>query len=179
AQVISLDAYHWLGNDLGALILDADGTTVTAARSGLSVARVQVTRRALAWLFQAPRLLAGETQFPIVFVATATDGDSSVAGEITALRGEGLHPGDDILEPLASHVDARRERGRAVIDAGEPLQEVTISTLFNADLLPGHLIEVNDAAMGVPWRGKAKSVRHSVGDFPTTTLDLVRYVTAR
>ncbi|MEO5346685.1 MAG: discoidin domain-containing protein [Magnetococcus sp. YQC-9] len=179
AQVISLDAYHWLGNDLGALTLDADCITVTAIHSGLSVARVQVTRRALSWLFQAPRLLAGETQFPIIFVATATDGDSRAAGEITALRGEGLHPGDDILEPLASHVDARRERGRAVIDAGEPLQEVTVATLFNADFLPGQLIEVNDAAMGVPWRGKAKSVRHSVGDFPTTTLDLVRYVTAR
>ncbi|MBF0263164.1 MAG: discoidin domain-containing protein [Magnetococcales bacterium] len=179
AQVISLDAFHWLGPDLDALTLDADGITVTAARSGLSVARVKVTRRAMAWLFKAPRLLAGETQFPVVFVATATDGDSRAAGEITALRGEGLHPGDDILEPLASHVDARRERGRAVIDAEEPLQEVTVATLFNADLLPGQLIEVNDAAMGVPWRGKAKSVRHSVGDFPITTLDLVRHVPAR
>ncbi|GAB0056756.1 hypothetical protein SIID45300_01068 [Candidatus Magnetaquicoccaceae bacterium FCR-1] len=178
-QVISLDSWHWLGADLGAITLNADGLTVTAARSGLSVARVKVSRRALSWRFQAPRVLAGEVQFPVVFKATATDGDARSAGEITALRGDGTHPGDDILEPLASHVDARRERGRAVIDAGEALQDVTVDTLFNADLLPGQLIEVQDTALGIPWRAKIKSVRHTIDDSPITTLDLVRHVTAR
>ncbi|MBF0629314.1 MAG: hypothetical protein HQL91_13945 [Magnetococcales bacterium] len=51
--------------------------------------------------------------------------------------------------------------------------------LFDAALLPGHLIEVRDAAMGAFWRGKVKSVRHSVGDVPTTSIDLVRHVAAR
>ncbi|MBF0191722.1 MAG: discoidin domain-containing protein [Magnetococcales bacterium] len=178
AQVTSLDSWRWLGADLGDLTLESDGITVRAAQAGLSVARVLVTRRAFSWLFTAPSILAGDRQFPIAFIAIATDGDSVAAGEITALRGDGLYPGDDVLEPLASHVDARRERGRAVIDAGEPLQEVSVSMLFDAAILPGQLIEVNDAAMGMPWRGKAKSVRHYVGEFPTTSIDLVRHVAA-
>lgn len=178
AQVYSLDSWKWLGEELGNLVLAPDGATVIADRSGFSVARVRVTIRAQAWKVISPASLTGERQFPIALMAAAMDGDSSATGEVTAIRGDGIYPGDDILEPLASHVDARRERGRAVIDAGESLQDVSVSVLFNAALLPGQLVEVRDLTMGNPWRGKAKSVRHSAGEIPTTTIDLVRHVIA-
>ncbi|MBF0214543.1 MAG: hypothetical protein HQM00_13445 [Magnetococcales bacterium] len=56
-------------------------------------------------------------------------------------------------------------------------QEVSVSVLFDAAFLPGQLIEVNDAAMGVPWRGKITSVSHAAqGNKLITSLELLRYV---
>ncbi|MBF0213058.1 MAG: discoidin domain-containing protein [Magnetococcales bacterium] len=172
-QVYSLEAWVWLGTDLGSLVLSSDGSMVTADLSGLSVARVVVVMRAQSWKLIVPDTLSGEAKFPVALIATAVDGDAVSAGEITAIRGDGLHQGADILEPLASHVDARRERGRAEIDSGEPLQNVVLTGILDVSILPGDLLEVREETT---WRGKVKSVRHTIGDTAITTIDMVRYV---
>lgn len=175
-QAYAITSWQWLGVDLGQPVLGPDGLTISVDQSGLSVLRVVVLRRALSWKLIAPWKLSGESSFPIVLVATATDGDHTTASETVVLRGEGLYQGSDILEPMASTVDARCERGRAVIDAGEPLQDVVITTIFTPGALVGQLVAVNDSTP-TGWRGQVKSVRHVIEQGrASTVLDMVRYV---
>ncbi|MEO5334659.1 MAG: discoidin domain-containing protein [Magnetococcus sp. YQC-5] len=175
--VESINEWIWMGTSLGDLTLSGDGVTVRSAESGLSVARVTVTVAAYAWKLIAPRQVGGQTRFPIVLVATATDGDPSTEGEVTAQRGDGAYQGADIVEPLAATLECKRERARAEIDAGESLQNIEITCIFNADILPGHLVDVQDALMGRSWRGQVTSVHHAAnGATLFTDLDLLRQV---
>ncbi len=177
--VRSVDSWKWLGDDLGTLSLASDGVTVSVGAVGLSVARVTVTMQAYAWKVIAPKHLNGERRFPIALVATANEGDLQGSSEIIVQRNEGLHQGDDIIEPLASTVNAKRERGRAEIDAGEPLRHVTVECIFDATIFPGQLVEVQDALMGKTWRGKVTGARHSfASNTAITTLEMVRHVVA-
>lgn len=122
-----------------------------------------------------PAELAAERTFPIALMASGMDGEVSGSDEIVVQRGDGRFPGADVVEPLAVSVAVMRERGRADIDAGEPLQSVTLACLFRPDILPGQLVEVRDDWMGC-WRGQVTGVRHEVADVHiSTTIDLVRW----
>ncbi|MBF0153993.1 MAG: hypothetical protein HQL64_09670, partial [Magnetococcales bacterium] len=91
-------------------------------------------------------------------------------------RGDGAFRGADISDPLLSTDEAKRSRGRAEIDAGEALQEVSLTCLHRPGLMPGQLVEVHDALMGRSWRGKITSVSHSAqGNKLITSLELLRY----
>ena len=66
---------------------------------------------------------------------------------------------------------------RAEIDAGEDLQEVSITCIHQPTAMPGLLAEIHNAIMGTTWWGKIISVRYiTQGPVVTTTLDLVRHV---
>ena len=174
----SLDAWTWMGNDLGTLTLGSDWTTVTAASTGLAIARVKFTIKADGWRLQSPPSLGGTTTFPIHLKATGEDSDTQ--GELGAIfqRGDGEFPGPDIVAPLLAGLLPKQSRAQAEIDAGESLQEVSLTCVFIKEIMPGQLVEVHDAMMGRSWRGKVTSVGHEVnGVVLTTTLELVRYVT--
>jgi hypothetical protein len=173
----SLDAWTWMGNDLGKLTLGADGTTVTAASSGLAIARVKFTIEAEGWRLQSPPSLGGTTTFPIHLKATGEDSDTQ--GEEGAIfqRCDGKFPGPDIVAPLLAGLLPKQSRAQAEIDAGESLQEVSLTCLFIPAIMPGQLVEVHDAMMGRSWRGKITSVAHEVnGAVLTTALELIRHV---
>jgi len=92
-------------------------------------------------------------------------------------REQGEFPGDDISDPLLTDTQAKLSRGRAIIDAGEALQEVSLTCLHRPGLLPGQLVEVHDALMGQTWRGKVTSVGHAAqGPKLITSLELQRHV---
>ena len=126
---------------------------------------------------QSPLSLGGTTSFPIHIKVTGEDRDTH--GEEGAIfqRGAGEFPGEDIADPLLSGLVSMRSRSRAVIDAGEALQDVSLTCIHRPGIMPGHLVEVHDALMGRSWRGKVVSVSHEAnGPVLTTSLNLVRHV---
>lgn len=62
----------WLGRDLGALTLGADGMTLTATSSGVAVARVSYTAKALSYGLQSPSSVAGENDFDVLVLITGS-----------------------------------------------------------------------------------------------------------
>ena len=132
---------------------------------------------ARSWGLSAPTLVAGLDEYPVQVHLTCTTGESLGTGEIFCQRGDGAFRGEDISDPLLTTDDAKRSRGRAEIDAGESLQEVSLVCLHRVGLMPGQLVEVHDALMGQSWRGKITSVSHAAkGNKLTTSLEIVRYV---
>ncbi|MBF0445769.1 MAG: hypothetical protein HQL68_09265 [Magnetococcales bacterium] len=92
-------------------------------------------------------------------------------------RGDGEFPGPDIVAPLLAGLLPKQSRAQAEIDAGESLQEVSLTCIFTQGIMPGQLVEVHDAMMGRSWRGKVTSVDHEVnGVVLTTDLELIRHV---
>ncbi|MBF0310536.1 MAG: hypothetical protein HQL56_13505 [Magnetococcales bacterium] len=173
---ISIASVIWLGNDLGTLTLEADRRTLSAERSGVAIARIQYTTLATSWSLTAPESVAGLDDYPVQVRATALSGGTPLDGEIVCQRGAGDHPGEDISDPLLADTLAKLSRGRAEIDAGESLQEVSLVCVYRS-VLPGHLVEIHDALMGQSWRGKVTSVSHHFeGVKATTSLEIVRYV---
>jgi hypothetical protein len=173
----SLDSWTWMGNDLGELTLGSDGITVTAVSSGLAIARLKFTIEAEGWRLQSPPSLGGTTTFPIHLKVTGENRDTQ--GEEGAIfqRGDGEFPGPDIVAPLLTGLLPKQSRAQAEIDAGESLQEVSLTCIFISGIMPGQLVEVHDAMMGRSWRGKVTSVAHEVnGIVLTTALELIRYV---
>ena len=61
----SLDTWIWMGRDLGGLILEPDGITITASSAGLAVARLKNTVETAAWGLSSPNTLGGENAFPV------------------------------------------------------------------------------------------------------------------
>jgi hypothetical protein len=175
--VVSLDSWIWLGRDLGTLTLQPDGVTVVADSVGHAIARVTITVVASSWSLAAPATLGGERKFPIQVRVTGTDGEILGGEEAVFQRGAGEFPGEDIADPLLSGLLAKQSRGRAVIDSGEPFQEMSLTCIHRPRVMPGHLVEVHDALMGRSWRGKVTSVAHEAnGAVTTTALNLVRHV---
>jgi hypothetical protein len=80
--------------------------------------------------------------------------------DIVCIRGDGLSPGDDIIEILLSDVSAGLSRGRAELDQGALADQQDITCTFQ-DIRLGQLIEVDDSEIGL-WRGKVIGVNHSV-----------------
>ncbi|ABK45366.1 hypothetical protein Mmc1_2875 [Magnetococcus marinus MC-1] len=171
----SIQSVIWLGNDLGALTLATDGMAVTAASSGVAIARVTFTVRSRSWSLTAPEVVAGLDSFPVQVRITGQSGDQVGDGEIVCQRGDGEHPGEDISDPLLATTEAKLSRGRAEIDAGEDLQEISLTCVHRPGVMPGQIIEVHDALMGRSWRGKVTGVAHeAIGPRITTSLEVQR-----
>ncbi|MBF0182527.1 MAG: hypothetical protein HQM03_21125 [Magnetococcales bacterium] len=174
---VVLNAVVWLGTDLGEMTLAADQRTVSVPNAGVAIARVTYRSLARAWSLTAPSSVAGEEEFPVEVHCTGITADALGTGEIFCQRDDGAFRGEDISEPLLSSDEAKRSRGRAEIDDGEPLQEVLLSCLHRPGFMPGQLVEVHDALMGRSWRGKITSVSHSAqGNKLITSLELLRHV---
>ncbi|MBF0175369.1 MAG: hypothetical protein HQL63_00760 [Magnetococcales bacterium] len=145
--------------------------------SGVSVARVGYTILARSWSLTTPKHVAGLDAYPIQLRITGTAGNLASDGEIICQRGDGEFRGDDISDPLLATTDAKISRGRAEIDAGGDLQEVSLTCIHRPGILPGHLVEIHDALMGQSWRGKVTSVSHdATGPRITTSLEILRHV---
>ncbi|MBF0339374.1 MAG: hypothetical protein HQL95_00245 [Magnetococcales bacterium] len=173
---IGIDAVTWLGNDLGDFTLESDNRTVSVPNAGVAIARVTYRSMARSWNLSSPTV-AGLDEYPVQVHLTGTTGESLGTGEIFCQRGDGAFRGADISDPLLSTDEAKRSRGRAEIDAGESLQEVSLTCLHRPGFMPGQLVEVHDALMGQSWRGKITSVSHSAqGNKLTTSLELLRHV---
>ena len=177
-SAVSIDSVNWLGNDLGTPTLEADRRTLSAERAGVAIARIGYTSVARSWGLTSPETVAGLDAFPVQVRAVAQSGATPLDGEIICQRGAGDHPGEDISDPLLADTLAKLSRGRAEIDSGEVLQEVSLTCLHRPGLLPGHLVEVHDALMGQTWRGKVTGVTHAAGPRLTTTLEILRHVPA-
>ncbi|MEO5350048.1 MAG: hypothetical protein H7836_10410 [Magnetococcus sp. YQC-3] len=173
----AIDSVVWLGNDLGPLTLEVDKRTVSVQGAGVAIARVTYRSMARAWGLTSPASVAGLDTFPIETCFRGRAVDALGAGEIFCQRGDGVFRGADVSDPLLTTDDAKRSRGRAEIDAGEALQEVSLVCLHRPGLMPGQLVEIHDALMGHSWRGKVTSVSHSaVGQRLTSTLEVLRHV---
>ncbi|MBF0629190.1 MAG: hypothetical protein HQL91_13310, partial [Magnetococcales bacterium] len=121
--------------------------------------------------------VAGHDEFPFRVRFAGTTSVRLGSGEIFCQRGDGAFRGADISDPLLSTDDAKRSRGRAEIDAGEALQEMSLICLHRPGFMPGQLVEVHDALMGRSWRGKVTSVSHSAhGVRLVTSLEVLRHV---
>jgi len=79
--------------------------------------------------------------------------------DIVCIRGDGLSPGDDIVEILLSDVNAALSRGRAELDQGALADQQDINIVLT-DARLGKLVEVDDSEIG-HWRGKIISVSHT------------------
>lgn len=79
---------------------------------------------------------------------------------ITVMRSAGDRPGEDIVDPLASEVQALIERGRNEIDEATPADGVEHVVRFDPAYRSGDLVEVNDSQQGATWRGKITAVEH-------------------
>ena len=174
---IAIDSVIWLGNDLGALTLEADKRTVSVPMAGVAIARVTYQSMARSWGLSSPSLVAGFDAFPIEACFRGTIAEVLGAGEIYCQRGDGAFRGIDISDPLLTTDKAKRSRGRAEIDAAESLQEVSLTCLHRPGFMPGQLVEVHDAMLGRSWRGKITSVSHSAnGPKLSTSLEILRHV---
>ena len=80
------------------------------------------------------------------------------------------------MDPLLSGSEsAATERGRAIIDAAEVLESVSMTVTFREGVFPGQIIEVMEASR--TWRGMITAVQHSVqGPVVTTDLEVFRRV---
>ncbi|MBF0108775.1 MAG: hypothetical protein HQL76_06330 [Magnetococcales bacterium] len=174
---IGIDSVIWIGNDLGDLTLESDNRTVSVPNAGVAIARVTYRSIACAWGLSSPSTVAGLSEYPVQVHFSGTTGEVLDAGEIFCQRGDGAFRGTDISDPLLTTDEAKRSRGRAEIDAGESLQEVSLTCLHRPGFMPGQLVEVHDALMGLSWRGKITSVSHfAAGAKLITSLELLRYV---
>ncbi|MEO5350510.1 MAG: hypothetical protein H7836_12805 [Magnetococcus sp. YQC-3] len=174
---IAIDSVVWLGNDLGDLSLEADRRTVSALMAGVAIARVAYRSLARGWGVVSPGSVGGLDEFPVLVRFAGVTTEVLGTGEIFCQRGDGAFRGADVSDPLLATDEAKRSRGRAEIDSGEALQEVSLTCLHRPGLMPGQLVEVHDALLGRSWRGKITSVSHAAaGPKITTTLELLKNV---
>lgn len=76
-------------------------------------------------------------------------------------RGDGLHPGDDIVDPLIKTLPVALARGRNELDEqASGLQEVQISCVYRTGLRLGMLVEVHEQLFGTIWYGKITGLTH-------------------
>lgn len=80
--------------------------------------------------------------------------------DIVCVRGDGNRPGEDIVEPLLSTIEAALSRGRAELDQGALADQQELETVL-MDLRLGQVIEVDDSTLGI-WRGKLTGLSHTV-----------------
>lgn len=97
--------------------------------------------------------------------------------DIVAIRGEGDAPGEDIVEPLLSTVEAALSRGQAELDQGALADEQQLDVTLQ-DLRLGSLITVEDSALGY-WKGKVTAVVHTVNVDDAGNLSASTSVTLR
>ncbi|MBF0629540.1 MAG: hypothetical protein HQL89_00950 [Magnetococcales bacterium] len=162
----------WYGNSLGKLILGKDGKTVTSELPGTGIAQVHYTVQSFAFGVQLPKTVGDADRYPVNVALTGRVTDTS---ELVCQRGEGDHPGEDVVDPFLTTLDARLSRGRAIIDQGSGLREVSLTCVHRPGIMPGDLVKIHDAMMGRSWVGKVTGVRHDVRfSVMTTSLEVAR-----
>lgn len=80
--------------------------------------------------------------------------------DIVCIRNDGLHSGDDIIEPLLATVEAALARGRSELDDGTAYSEMNL-TIINTDARLGQLIQIDDVMIG-QYTGKVTGLSHTV-----------------
>jgi hypothetical protein len=81
-------------------------------------------------------------------------------------------------DPLLATTEAKISRGRAEIDVGEDLQEISLTCVHRRGVMPGQIVEIHDALMGRSWRGKVTGVAvDATGPRITTSLEVQRVAT--
>lgn len=81
--------------------------------------------------------------------------------DIIVRRNGGHNPGDDIVDPLIATVAIALVRGRNELDArAAGKSPVILGAVPRAGLLPGQVIEVNDALQGRTYRARIVSVSY-------------------
>ncbi|MBF0424342.1 MAG: hypothetical protein HQL66_00775 [Magnetococcales bacterium] len=175
---VAIVSVLWLGVTLGELNLESDNRTLTAEYAGTAVARVKYRSVAQAWGLITPKTAGGLEAYPVSLRISGQTKNGTGYGDsdIICQRGAGDYPGKDIAEPLLANSAEKIERGRSEIDAGEDLQEISLTCIYRPGIMPGQLVEVHDALMGDSWRGKVTSVTHEAR-LPriTTSLEVLRY----
>lgn len=91
-------------------------------------------------------------------------------------RGDGLHPGDDIVDPLIKTLPVALARGRNELDEqSSGLQEVQIQMFYRTGLRIGMVVEVQEQLFGTTWYGKITGLTHQYdGTGGTTTMTIKR-----
>ncbi len=89
---------------------------------------------------------------------------------VRVIRGPGLRPGQDIVEPLLSGSEAAaRERGRIELDAnGSPRERMSLEIDPQPGLAPGQLVEVVEMGQSGPpvWRGVIDTISMEISAAP-------------
>ncbi|MBF0614220.1 MAG: discoidin domain-containing protein [Magnetococcales bacterium] len=153
----------WLGNDLGAVTLAADGRTLCAARPGVALAAVQgLTATHTLYPFKAPATVNGSDRFSALLVARA-DQTHGLGLSMTMQRhAEGEVRQKEILSPLLSDLRVVQSRAVAELDAGETLNTMHLTLVLKPEIQPGSMVEVQDGWYGTGYRGVVIAVSHEI-----------------
>jgi hypothetical protein len=98
--------------------------------------------------------------------------------DIFVQRGPGDKRGDDIVDSLIGSLPVAIARGRNELDErAQPMQTVTMETVYRDGVRLGQLARVLDSRAGVAWMGKIVGISHrGAGVERTTTLRIKRPV---
>ncbi|HAT51483.1 MAG: hypothetical protein HQL07_01360 [Nitrospirae bacterium] len=163
---------QWYGNNLGALRLGKDKKTVSPEIPGTGIAQVRYTVQSFAFGVELPKIVSDTDHYP---VNIALAGEVKDLSELVCQRGAGNHPGEDVIDPFLTTIDAKLSRGRAIIDQGSGLQVVSLTCIHRPGIMPGDLVQIHDALMGSSWIGKVSGVRHNIAASAMTThLEILR-----
>lgn len=76
-------------------------------------------------------------------------------------RGDGLHPGDDIVDPLIKTLPVALARGRNELDEqAHGLQDVELTIFYRVGLRLGMIVEAHEQLFGTVWYGKIVGLHH-------------------
>jgi len=93
--------------------------------------------------------------------------------DITVIRGEGLNPGEDIVDVLCATEAVAIQRGRNAVDANAKITPVRLQTVYRAGLETGQTVQVLDSLQGEAWLGKIVDVSLAVeGPVLSATLEV-------
>lgn len=84
---------------------------------------------------------------------------------VTVRRGNGLYPGDDIIDPLVVELSVGLARGRNELDdRAHALQDVEVTIPFRVGLRLGQVVKVIETVFGTTWYGKITGLTHTYED---------------
>jgi hypothetical protein len=95
---------------------------------------------------------------------------------VVVRRGDGLHQGDDIIDPLIKVLPVALARGRNELDErASGFQQVDVTVPFRTGLRLGQVVQVTEQLLGETWYGKLSGISHVFdGATMITTLRLRR-----
>lgn len=165
-----LSSVTWITASLGGVSWTPQGSQVKAEIAGYSLASVAYITSYYYW-----RVFANQST-PAQFILEDADDSGSPAGiiDVTCVRGDGTHPGPDVLDSLLGSEAAAVARGRRELDAGALHSLVALTCPFLPAVRAGHLVEIAESR-NATWRGMVSGVRHErSGPLPSTTLQIIR-----
>lgn len=95
---------------------------------------------------------------------------------IVVRRGAGIHPGDDITDPLIVTLPVALSRGRNELDErASGLQDVQVTFKYRTGIRLGQVARVHEGLFGAVWYGKVSGISHkSTLALVETTLTIKR-----